>query len=99
MTKERAMEIETKTIYAQINNMPFDTIDVVSAFYVGKMVGKIQSALHEELQKEVEDENYDYKRKYQEITKIANPLKRLSFDEMSDVERGICEVLEDKENL
>jgi hypothetical protein len=57
MTKERAMEIETKTIYAQINNMPFDTIDVVSAFYVGKMVGKMQSALHEELQKEVNDGN------------------------------------------
>ena len=55
MTKERAMEIETKVTYSQINCMPFDSIDTVSAFYVGKMVGMMQITLREELRKEVED--------------------------------------------
>jgi hypothetical protein len=36
--------------------MPFDTIDAVSAFHVGRMIGKMQLILHEELQKEVEDD-------------------------------------------
>ena len=56
MTNERALQIESKVIHAQMNNMPFDTIDAVSAFYVGKMLGKMQLTLHEELQKEVEDD-------------------------------------------
>jgi hypothetical protein len=59
MKKERAEEIERKVVYAQMNYMPFDTIDAVSAFHVGRMLGMMQKALHEELQKEVEDGNDD----------------------------------------
>lgn len=58
MTNERAVQIEYKVI-GHMNHMPFDSIDPVSAFYVGKMVGMMQLTLHEELQKEVEDENDD----------------------------------------
>jgi hypothetical protein len=56
MTNERAVQIESKVIYTQMNHMPFDTIDAVSAFHVGRMIGKMQLILHEELQKEVEDD-------------------------------------------
>lgn len=57
MKKDRANEIEQKVMYAYLNYMPFDTIDTVSAFHVGRMIGRIQATLHAELFKEVEDEN------------------------------------------
>ena len=53
MTEERANEIERKVIYTQLNYMPYDTIDNVSAFHVGRMLGMMQKTLHDELEKEV----------------------------------------------
>ena len=53
MTKERANEIERKVIYMELNYMPYDTIDNVSAFHVGRMLGMMQKTLHDELEKEV----------------------------------------------
>jgi protein required for attachment to host cells len=53
MTPERANEIERKVIYIQLNYMPYDTIDNVSAFHVGRMLGMMQKTLHDELEKEV----------------------------------------------
>ena len=54
MTSERANEIERKVIYAELNYMPYDTIDNVSAFHVGRMMGIMQRILHEELEKEID---------------------------------------------
>ena len=56
MTKERAEEIERLVIYKVLNYMPYDTIDPVSAFHVGRMVGIAQETLKRELEKEVENE-------------------------------------------
>lgn len=53
MTQERANEIERKVIYAELNYMPYDTIDNVSAFNVGRMLGIMQKTLHDELEKEI----------------------------------------------
>lgn len=53
MTEERANEIERKVIYAELNYMPYDTIDNVSAFHVGRMLGIMQKTLHDELEKEI----------------------------------------------
>ena len=53
MTPERANEIERKVIYMELNYMPYDTIDNVSAFHVGRMLGMMQKTLHDELEKEV----------------------------------------------
>lgn len=56
MTQERANEIERKVIYAELNYMPYDTIDNVSAFHVGRMLGIMQKTLHDELEKEISKE-------------------------------------------
>ena len=53
MTQERANEIERKVIYTQLNYMPYDTIDNVSAFHIGRMLGIMQKTLHNELEKEI----------------------------------------------
>lgn len=53
MTQERANEIERKVIYAELNYMPYDTIDNVSAFHVGRMLGIMQKTLHDELKNEI----------------------------------------------
>lgn len=53
MTQERAYEIERKVIYAELNYMPYDTIDNVSAFHVGRMLGIMQKTLHDELKNEI----------------------------------------------
>lgn len=53
MTPERANEIERKVIYVQLNYMPYDTIDNVSAFHVGRMLGIMQKTLHDELKNEI----------------------------------------------
>jgi len=55
MTQERANEIERKVIYTQLNYMPYDTIDNVSAFHIGRMLGIMQKILHDELEKEIEN--------------------------------------------
>jgi len=55
MTAERANEIERKVIYMELNYMPYDIIDNVSAFHVGRMMGMMQKTLHDELKKEVEE--------------------------------------------
>lgn len=54
MTKERAEEIERLVIYKDLNYMPYDTIDPVSAFHVGRMLGIMQETLKNELEKEVD---------------------------------------------
>ena len=56
MKRERANEIERKVLYIQHNYMPYDTIDNVSAFNVGRMLGMMQKTLHDELEKEVDDD-------------------------------------------
>lgn len=55
MTPERANEIERKVIYVQLNYIPYDTLDNVSAFQIGKMIGLMQKTLHDELEKEIEN--------------------------------------------
>lgn len=55
MTPERANEIERKVIYTQLNYIPYDTIDNVSAFHIGRMLGIMQRTLHDELEKEIEN--------------------------------------------
>lgn len=56
MTQDRANEIERLVIYKCLNYMPYDTVDPVSAFHVGRMVGMMQETLKKELEKEVENE-------------------------------------------
>jgi len=56
MTKERAAEIERLITYKWLNNMPYDSIDPVSAFHVGRMIGMMQETLKKELEKEVDNE-------------------------------------------
>lgn len=53
MTKERANEIQKLVNHKLYSNMPYDTIDAVSAFYVGRMIGIAQETLERELEKEV----------------------------------------------
>lgn len=53
MNKERAIEIERRVIYGNLNYLPDNTIDSVSAFHVGRMVGMMQKTLRDELDKEV----------------------------------------------
>ena len=55
MTQERANEIMRKTMYSAFNYMPYDTIDTVSSFNVGRMIGRMQKTLEDELEKEVTD--------------------------------------------
>ena len=55
MTKERANEIQRLVNYKWLNYMPYDTIDPVSAFHVGRMIGMMQETLKTELEKEVEN--------------------------------------------
>lgn len=56
MTKEEAKDIERKVVYNALNFMPYDTIDPVSAFHVGRMIGIIQETLKRELAVEVNKE-------------------------------------------
>ena len=56
MTKERAQEIQKIVNYKWLNHMPYDSIDPVSAFHVGRMIGMMQETLKTELEKEVENE-------------------------------------------
>ena len=53
MNKERAIEIERRVIYGNLNYFPDNTIDSASAFQVGRMVGMMQKTLRDELDKEV----------------------------------------------
>ena len=59
MTQERAYEIERKVMYMLLNYMPYDTIDNVSAFHVGRMLGMMQKTLHGELEKEIDNADND----------------------------------------
>jgi len=56
MNRLRAEDIERKVIYKALNFMPYDTIDPVSAFHVGRMMGVIQETLNRELGEEVKKE-------------------------------------------
>ena len=56
MNRLRAEEIERKVVYKALNFMPYDTIDPVSAFHVGRMIGIIQETLNRELDEEVNKE-------------------------------------------
>ena len=62
MTRERADEIVRKVIYIQLNYMPYDTIDNVSAFHVGRMLGQMQRQLEIELSLEVESQESEDKK-------------------------------------
>jgi hypothetical protein len=56
MNRLRAEDIERKVIYKALNFMPYDTIDPMSAFHVGRMMGIIQETLNRELGEEVKKE-------------------------------------------
>jgi len=56
MNRLRAEDIERKVIYKALNFMPYDTIDPMSAFHVGRMMGVIQETLNRELGEEVKKE-------------------------------------------
>jgi hypothetical protein len=53
MNRERAEEIERLVIYKSLNYMPYDTLDSVSAFHIGRMLGIMQETLNRELDAEV----------------------------------------------
>ena len=54
MNKERAAEIERLVIYSNLKPMPED-IDAQSAFEIGLMIGRMQTTLRQELEKENEE--------------------------------------------
>ena len=60
MTKERANEIQSLVNDKVYNNMPYDTIDPVSAFLAGRMIGMMQETLKKELEKEVDSETEQF---------------------------------------
>ena len=62
MTNERAMEIERLVIYKYIEDIMItleDCKDTHVIFNVGRILGKMQDTLTDELSKEIERSNHD----------------------------------------